>query len=89
MTRWPVAAENFHISIDQPDEKAAERALCLYVSLRIFFEGPHATLSTEVIGVAFIRAHQGVWISPGDLHAAYRVHNFFLRISSHDFFPML
>jgi hypothetical protein len=86
MARGAGSTKNLHISPDQLGEKAAERGFCFEISFRIFFENPDATLGTEVIGLAFIRANQGVGISPGDLHPAYGVHNFFLRISSHDFF---
>jgi hypothetical protein len=85
MARGPGSAKNLDISPDQPSEKAAERGFCFEILFRIFLEDPDATLSAEVIGLAFIRAHQGLWISPGNLHAAYGIHNFFLRICSHDF----
>ena len=86
MTRWTGSTEDLHIGFDQPSEKAAEWALRFEVSFGIFFKSPYTALSTEIVRSTIIRANHCVRVSPGDLHPAYRVHNFFLRMSSHDFF---
>jgi hypothetical protein len=86
MARGAGSTKKLHIRSDQPSEKSAERGFFFEIPFRIFFEDPHATLSTEVIRLALIRAYQGVGISPGNLHPAYGIHNFFLRIGSHDLF---
>jgi hypothetical protein len=54
MARRPGAAENLHISLDQPGQKAAKRTFRLEVSLWVFFESLDATRCTEVIGLAVI-----------------------------------
>ena len=83
MARGASSTKNLHISPDQPGEKAAERGFWFEISFRIFFEDPHTTLSTEVKGLTFIRANQGVGISPGDLHAAYWVQKYLLSSICH------
>jgi len=83
MARRPGATENLHISFDQPSEKAAEWALWFEVSFRVFLKSLYTAWRTKVVRLSFIRANQGVRVSPGDLHPAYRVHKFFLSISSH------
>ena len=83
MARRASSTKNLHISPDQPGEKAAERGFWFEISFRILFEYPDATLGTEVIGLAFIRANQGIGISPGDLHPAYRVQKHLLSYICH------
>ena len=78
------ATEDLYVGIDQSDQKTAERTFRLEVSLWVSFESLDATRRTEVIGLAVMVANQGVGISPGDLHPAHRVHNFFLVVNSHD-----
>lgn len=83
MTRRTGATENLQISFDQASEKAAEWPLWLEVSLGILLKGLYTAWRTEVVRSALIGANQGVRVSPGDLHPAYRVHKIFLSISSH------
>jgi len=84
MTRWTGSTENLHISFDQTSEKAAEWALWFEVSFGIFLKSLYTAWRTKVIRLALIHADQGVRISPGDLHPAYRVHKFFLGANRHN-----
>jgi hypothetical protein len=83
MTRWTGSTEHLHISFDQASEKAAEWALWFEVSFRIFLKSLYTAWRTEVVRSTFIRANHCFRVSQGDLHPAYRVHKFFLSISSH------
>ena len=85
MTRRSGSTKKLYISPNQANEKTAERAFWLEILIRIFFEDSDATLRTKVIGLPVIIAGQGVRIFPGNFHPAYGIHNFFLRIGSHDF----
>jgi hypothetical protein len=88
MARRPGATENLHISFDQASEKAAKWALWFEVSLGIFLKSLYTAWRTKVVRSALIYANQGVRVSAGDLHPAYRVHKFSLSISSHRSIPI-
>ena len=83
MTRGAGSTKNLLVSFDQASEKAAEWALWFEVSLGIFLKSLYTAWRTEVVRSALIGANQGIRISPGDLHPAYRIHKFFLTISFH------
>jgi len=83
MARRPGATKNLHISFYQASEKATEWPLWFEVPFGILLKGLQTARGTKVVRLAFIGANRGLRVSSGDLHPAYRVHKFFLTISSH------
>ena len=83
MTRRPGSTENLHIRFNQASEKAAEWALRFEISCGIFFEDPHAALSTEIIAPALVFADHRSRIVQAYLHATYRVWDFIMRVDFH------
>jgi hypothetical protein len=87
MTRGAGSTKNLLVSFDQASEKASDWALWFEVSFGIFLKSLYTAWRTKVVKSALVGANQGVRVSPGDLHPAYRIYDFCLLISFQDSAP--